>query len=313
MKVVRNIFFIILGVLLISPMAMADVSDFNEELIEADAIGADSEAALIEAEELKEELAEERKEAEKMKQELAREKEAATLRRRQAEKSIARTEKQLADVKAKTQGYKMQSKALKKKMAATQAKLDKVSAELEDARAREDAAKTEKNHSEKELAAANKQHRNMRRKAKQTAVRINTIIKSTNHARGKLSRTVRNMKKDSDAYRAMIEKYRKNLDKATRMLNELEMAIEVDLAYDQRMADLGKPLKGRTVSGLNKTKTASVSTKKCNLRSYPSTKAEVLGSIPKGKQVKLKTHSKSWYTVVYAGEKAFMGKSCFNL
>ena len=112
----------------------------------------------------------------------------------------------------------------------------------------------------------------------------------------------------------MINIYRKSLAKAAKRLDELEMAIEIDKAYDQKLAAMGKklPKNYRTVSGLNRDRVAQVRSKSCNLRAYPSTKAEILDTYPNGKKVNMKYHSKSWYTVVHGGEKAFVGKGCFN-
>ena len=92
------------------------------------------------------------------------------------------------------------------------------------------------------------------------------------------------------------------------------MSIEIDKAYDQKMAAMGKklPPNYRTVSGLNRTRISKIKSKSCNLRAYPSTKAEILDTYQGGKEVQMKYHSRSWYTVIHGGEKAFMGKSCFN-
>jgi len=154
----------------------------------------------------------------------------------------------------------------------------------------------------------------MKSRAKKTATRVSAIRSDVKKARIQIAKTYRNLKKDSNAYKKMIRTYRRSLGKSGKMLDELEMAIEIDKAYDKKLASMGKklPKNYRTVSGLNRDRIAQVKSSSCNLRAYPSTKAEVLDKYAAGKKVNMKYHSRTWYTVIHAGEKAFIGKSCFN-
>ncbi len=311
--------FIRLSLLLIvglffTPAAMADIADLNEELIEADAIGADSEAAIIESEQLKEQLIEEQKEAERLKARLDREKAAAKRRRTRAEKEIAETEKKIADSRARADKMNKELVKLDAEQEKMRKKTEKTQAELDLVKGEEQKVAESKRQADKLLNQMIREHREMKANAKRTATRVSSIRADVKRSRVKVGRTYRNMKKDSNEYQKMIEIYRKSLAKAENMLNELEMAIQIDQAYDQKLATMGKklPENYRTVSGLNRTRVAQIKTATCNVRAYPSTKAEILGKVHAGNKIEMKHHSRSWYTIVHGGEKAFLGKTCFN-
>lgn len=313
MKGIKLIYLLVVVGLMTPSFVMADVADLDQELIEADAIGADSEAAIIEARELEKELAEEKAEAARMRAELDRQKAEAKAKRQRAEKQIRETEKKITDSRNKTAKMQKELLAIEAEQEKLRKQNEKVEAELALVKADEEKVEGEKRREEEDLRNMQKDHRRMKVAAKQTATRVSAIRADVKKARIEIAKTYRNMKKDSDSYKNMIAIYRKSLGNANRMLDELEMAIEVDQAYDQKLAAMGKLPKGyRTVSGLNRMRVAKVNTKSCNVRSYPSTKAEILDRYPNGKEVNMKYHSKSWYTVVHGGEKAFLGKSCFS-
>ncbi len=313
MKGLKLLIVVLVSGLLAPSIGLADMSDLNQELIEADAIGADSEAAIIESQELEKELAAEQAEAARMRAELKREKEAAKAKRKRAEKKIRENEKKIADSRAKTDKMHKELVQIEAEQEKLRKKNEKVEAELALVRTDEEKVTAQKRHEEEDLRKMQKDHRRMKVAAKKTAARVSALRSDVKRARIAIAKTYRNMKKDSNEYKKMIAIYRKSLGKANRMLDELEMAIEVDQAYDQKLASMGKLPKGyRTVSGLNRLRIAKVAVNACNVRTYPSTKAEILDKYPSGKEVNMKYHSKSWYTVIHGGEKAFIGKSCFN-
>ena len=121
------------------------------------------------------------------------------------------------------------------------------------------------------------------------------------------------MKKSGKDYKKMIKTYRKQLAKAEKRLNQLEMAIQIDRDYDRKLRRLGKKLpKGhRTISGLNKLRVSKVKTSSCRVREFPNSKGSIVGSYSAGKKVDARYHNSKWYTVVYGGEKAFMNRKCF--
>lgn len=312
MKGLKVLVILTIGVL-VTQVSYADISDLNEELIEADAIGADSEAAIIESEELRKELAEEKAEAKRLSQKLAIEKEQAKIKRRAAEKDIASTEKKIADSRAQKDKMNKELLKIEKEIRKLRDKQEKIHAELSLVKSEEDQVTQQKLQEEQFVANMKRDHVRMKTDAKKTATRVSALRADVKRARIKIASTYRDMKKSNTEYRKMIDIYRRTLADAGKMLDELEMAIEVDRAYDQKLASMGKLKEGfRTVSGLNRDRISAVKSKVCNVRAYPSTKAEILDTYPKGKTVNMKYHSKSWFTVVHSGEKAFMGKGCFN-
>lgn len=313
MKNLSLILTLVFGVTMFQ-FSYADIGELNEEMIEADAIAADSEAAIHESEEIKKQLAEDRKEAERMKNKLSRERESAEIRRRKADKEIATNEKKIADIKAKMLKQQKEIEALQAQQEKLVAKNEKTKAELEVVNDQLAEVSKEKRKEEKDLRKIKREHRDMKAEAKSTATKVSAMRANVRKARVEIGKVYRKMKKDSGEYKKMIRIYRRTLSKASKMLDQLETAIEIDQAYDQKLADMGKklPKDYKTVSGLNRARYATVTASACNLRAYPSTKAEVLGSVKGGKKVEMKYHSRAWYTVVYGGEKAFLGKSCFN-
>ena len=249
-----------------------------------------------------------------MKKKLAKQKKEARIQRKKAEKEIAATEIKIAASRKKTQGYQKELIKIEAGQEKIRIKNEKTQAELELVRDEETKVAREKRDEQRTLDKIKREHNDMKRDAKRTATRVSAMRKQVKGARVAIGKVYRNMKKDSNEYKKMIRIYRRTLSKANRMLDELELSIEVDKAYDQKLADSGRKLpKGfRTVSGLNKTRYANVKSSKCHVRPFPSAKATVIDTFPVGKKVQMKYHSRSWYTVVHGGEKAFLGKGCFN-
>ncbi len=299
--------------LLSSQVALADISDLNEELVEAEAITSDSEAAIIEAQELKQQLAEDRAEAKKLKAKLSQEKETAHFRKKKAESEIAANEKKITDVKATISQYQKELLALEKEQQKIQAKNEKVKEELNMIEAEKEKVASHKAKEEENLSDLNKKHKDIKANAKKTAIQVSALRAEVSKAKQEIAKVYRDMKKDQGDYKKMIKIYRQSLTKSTKLLDELEMAIEIDRAYDQKLTQMGRLPKGtRTVSGLNRTIAGKVKTGSCDLRAFPSAQGDLLGNYKGGQEIQMKYHSKSWYTVVHGGEKAFVGKKCFN-
>ena len=126
----------------------------------------------------------------------------------------------------------------------------------------------------------------------------------------KLRSKISGKRKSYNGHRKMIAKYRDQLHEALKKLDKLEATIEADQDYDSRMADLGRPNKRRTVSGLNLPRKGTVKLSGCRLRAEPSTKGEVLGSYGRGRKIDMTYHNSKWFSLVYGGQKAFISKKC---
>ncbi len=313
MKSLEKLLFIVFCGVIFSQVAMADIADLNEEMVEAEAITSDSEAAIIESQEIKQQLAEDRAEEKKLKAKLSQEKENAAIRKKRAESEIASNENKIADIRATIKKYQNELLALEKEQQKIQKKNDNVKADLLKVEGEKEKVASQKAKEEAELSALNAKHKDMKANAKKTAVQVSALRADVNKAKVNITKVYRDMKKDQGEYKKMIKIYRQSLAKSAKMLDELEMAIEIDRAYDQKLTQIGKlPKNARTVSGLNKTIAGVVKTGSCGLHPFPSAKTETLDSFKSGQQVQMKFHSQSWYTVVHGGEKAFLEKKCFN-
>lgn len=312
MKTLKKPFLILISGLMMVSTSYAEVDELNEVLIETEAMTADSEASIIESEELKKELAKEKAEAKRLREQLKQERQRAAINKKRAEKEIATTEKKRTQSQEQIAQLKQQIQKLEIEQKKMQAQVEKVQSEYEVVKAQEEQVTQQRQEDQEDLESMQRDYRKMKNNAKKTATRVSAIRSEVKKSRIEIGKTYRNMKSKSDEYKKMIRIYRRSLVKANRMLDELEMAIEIDQAYDQRLALLGKlPENYRTVSGLNKMRVAQIQSKNCNVRAFPSVKSEVLDTYSMGKKVNLKHHSKSWYTVVHGGEKAFLGKACF--
>ena len=92
----------------------------------------------------------------------------------------------------------------------------------------------------------------------------------------------------------------------------MELAVEVDRSYDNRPGkrNIASEPK-RSISSLNESKVSKINAKSCIMKAFPTAKARVLGRLKGGKNIRVRDHNSSWYTLVYKGKKAFVGKNCF--
>lgn len=118
---------------------------------------------------------------------------------------------------------------------------------------------------------------------------------------------------ESKEYLRIIDEHRESVKKVAKKLDELEVEIEVDKAYEQKKERKQVAVeRNRTLASIATGKFAKITSPACNIRSFPSSDSKVIGSYKHGRKVHVKIHDKSWYTTVYNGEKVFMGSGCFE-
>ena len=290
-------------------------ADIEEEMIETEAAIADSEASIEEAAILEKQLIIEerqaRAEAAKARQHLR----DANRKKVKADKEIAINEKKIEKAKAEIAKAKKQisdsqraQEKMRKKVGAT---YDKLKANEKT----RDQFRSELKDEKRKLGRLTDRQKKAHKQAVAAANESNKAKKEMRHIRIKIRRAMANRRKSRSAGKIMIAKYRKSLNKALKELAELEVMIEADAAYDKKLARVskGKLPKGfRSVSGLNLPRNKKVIVSRCRLREFPNGKSKVIGSYTRGKKIRARYHNAKWFTLVYGGEKVFIGKGCLG-
>ncbi|MCB9072224.1 MAG: hypothetical protein H6623_01285 [Bdellovibrionaceae bacterium] len=303
-----------------SNVSYADSDEVMGELMEVEQAIADSEAAKTEAAEMAQRAAKEKKESQSM-----RDKASVEMKRAQREEERARDRIALNE----------------KKILAAQDEIEKSKKDMEDSKELVDKMKLEMEKSQADLENINKEvarYRDLRKEAllekenvkkdyKKALGKVDELRKSERAALKDLQRAEAELvnvrekakqayaegNKDSREYIRIIDEHRESVKRIAKKLDELEVEIEVDKAYEEKKERKQVAVqRNRTLASLKIGKFAKITSPACNIRSFPSSDSKVIGTYKLGRKVHVKIHDKSWYTTVYNGEKVFMGSGCFE-
>lgn len=306
--------------LVFSNVASADSDDVMGELMEVEQAIADSEAAKTEAAETAKRLGKEKKEAQSMREKASVELKRAQHEEDRARERIALNEKKILQAQDEMEKAKKDIEDAKEQMDKMKLEIEKSVAEMETIQkevqktkelrkealvekdnvlkdykkfiAKMDNLRKEEKVVLKELARAEAELANVREKAKQS------------YAKGNV---------ESREYLRVIEDHRDSVKKVAKKLDELEVEIEVDKAYEEKKVRKQVAVeRTRTLASIQSGKFAKITSPACNIRTFPSSDSKVIGTYKHGRKVHVKIHDKSWYTSVYNGEKVFMGSGCFE-
>jgi DNA repair exonuclease SbcCD ATPase subunit len=114
-------------------------------------------------------------------------------------------------------------------------------------------------------------------------------------------------------YQKIIDEHRDSLRKISKKLDEIEVEVEVDKAFNEKKERKEVALeRSRNLASVSSGKFAKITSPACNIRTFPAANSKIIGSYKQGRKVHVKIHDKAWYTTVFNGEKVFMGAGCFE-
>ncbi|MCB0378906.1 MAG: hypothetical protein KDD33_10470 [Bdellovibrionales bacterium] len=315
MKSINNALIALIVTLALPAVSFADLEDLSSDMIETETIMADSEAALLMAEETEKQLTHERAQEAQIRKQAQKQEQAALSAKKKADAQILANETKIKLARQRIQREKKRIADLQKAQAKKQQELEKSNGELVRNQSRRDQAMKIRGQEEQNLQKVVGKNKQVAAQSKKLADEMKKIEQTTKVLRLKLKKAYAQSRGDQAHHEKLIAHYRKILEGAHKHINELEVLIEVDQAYDQRLGQLtGKSIhpKQRTLSGLNLITLAQVKKSNCALRAYPVGHSQILGRYNTGEGVKVSKHNSAWYATVYRGEKAFVEQSCFQ-
>ena len=289
----------------------------DELLIEAETAVADSEAAIQEAQEAQKIAAEERKKSDLEIRQAERELEKARRSEQQAKKDIAKAERARSRALEEADQAKESVSQMKQKIQEAKDQMADMENQLEEAKAQRKEALARKEKVQDLFSDVQRDLREMRRKLASVKKDELSAVKSLKRAETRLSDlqekakiSYKNSDKDTANFLSSIRTHRKSLRKISKKLDDLEIEVETDKTFydNQRRKKLASTL-GK--SNYSQAKVAKVMTTGCNIRNFPSLDSKVMAKTRRGSKMRVRKHSRSWYSIVYNGQKAFMGAGCF--
>lgn len=301
-------------------VALADSEEVMGELMEVEQAIADSEAAKTEAAETANRLVKEKKESASM-----REKANAELKRAQREEDrsrerIALNEKKILQAQDEIEKSKKDMEEakelmdkLKLDMEKSQADVENIQKEVVKTRELRKEALLEKENVVKDFKKFNAKMENLRKEEKVALKELARAEADLAMVREKAKKSFVTSNGESKEYLRIIDEHREAVKKVAKKLDELEVEIEVDKAYEVKKERKQVAVeRNRTLASISTGKFAKITSPACNIRTFPSSDSKVIGTYRHGRKVHVKIHDKSWYTSVFNGEKVFMGSGCFE-
>ncbi|MCB0378875.1 MAG: SH3 domain-containing protein [Bdellovibrionales bacterium] len=311
-----------LSIFLVTLVAAAPAwgQSLEEELmIETETAIADSEAALQEAKEAEKIASEEKKRSDVVVRKAQRELEEAKREEAKAKRDIARAERERTRAIEDAEKAKVEADEAKQAILLAKDELQDINLKLEDSKRMREEAYENKKKVEDEMREVTKNLQDLKNKLQEAKKDELAAVKALGRAeRGlkdleeKAAISYKTADKDTSIFLSAVASHRDTLRKISKKLDELEIEVETDKNfYDkQRRRQLTRTL-GSTVATTNG-KIAKVMTEGCNIRNFPSLSSKVLGKTARGIALKVKKYNNGWYSVVYDGQKAFMGAGCFQ-
>lgn len=301
-------------------VASADQDEVMGELMEVEQAIADSEAAKTEAAETANRLVKEKKESASMREkaniELKRaQREEDRSRERIAlnEKKILQAQDEMEKAKKDMEEAKELMDKMKLDMEKSQAEVENIQKEVIKTRELRKEALLEKENVVKDFKKFNAKMENLRKEEKVALKELARAEAELATVREKAKRSFASSNGESKEYLRIIDEHREAVKKVAKKLDELEVEIEVDKAYEVKKERKQVAVeRNRTLASISTGKFAKITSPACNIRTFPSSDSKVIGTYKHGRKVHVKIHDKSWYTSVFNGEKVFMGSGCFE-
>lgn len=306
--------------LMFSNVASANPDEVMGEMMEVEQAIADSEAAKTEAAETANRLASEKKESASMREKAngelkraKREEERSRERIALNEKKILLAQDEIEKAKKDIDEAKELMDKLKLDMEKSQADAENIQAEVTKTKELRKEALLEKENVVKDFKKFMAKLENLRKEEKAVLKELLRAEADLVNVREKAKMSFSKGNSESKEYLRIIDEHRESLKKVAKKLDELEVEIEVDKAYEVKKERKQVAVeRNRTLANIATGKFAKVTSPACNIRSFPSSDSKVIGTYKHGRKVHVKIHDKSWYTSVYNGEKVFMGSGCFE-
>jgi len=300
--------------------ASADTEDVMGELMEVEQAIADSEAAKTEAAETARRLSKEKKEAQSMRDKAnvelkraQREEDRSRERISLNEKKILQAQDEMEKAKKDIEDAKEQMDKMRLDIEKSVAEMENVQKELQKTKELRKDALEEKENVIKDYKKFVAKMDNLRKQEKVALKELARAEAELANVREKAKQTYASGNKDGREYLRVIEDHRDSVKRIAKKLDELEVEIEVDKAYEEKKARKQVAVeRTRTLASIQTGKFAKITSPACNIRTFPSSDSKVVGTYKHGRKVHVKIHDKSWYTSVYNGEKVFMGSGCFE-
>lgn len=269
----------------------------------------DSDAAKLEAEETRKRLNKE-KEAHR----LAQEKFEAYRKKSKKEikdmkREIAQNENKISSIKDQVDVLRDKTDNTRMQVKSTRDALDKASRLLVKEEGVRDQLLSEIEQLKSELSQLQQEKRTMNQRSLLAKRQVKKSKRIVNTTRAELSNILQSVKGQRDNYVLLLRSSRKKIRKNLKAIDQLDMATEIDLAYEKKTKATRGIASVSKLSLLHPAKKMQVSSK-CLVKEHPSQGSRNLGEIRRGKYVRLSTHNSSWYTLVYKGEKVFVASSC---
>ena len=174
-------------------------------------------------------------------------------------------------------------------------------------------ALTEKDYTEKNLQKAEAKLAEMKRSEKAALKDLTRAEQELRYVREKAKKSMEKGGSDNKEYLRIVQDHRDSLKKIAKRLDEIEVELEVDKAYEEKQERKQVAMeRTRTVANMNSGKFAKITSPTCSMRTFPSSSSKVVGNYKHGRKVHVKIHDKAWYSTIYNGEKVFLGAGCFE-
>ena len=257
----KNVFMMgIIGLLILPSKSYGESSDFDSKVIAVESMEGESEASIHEAERLKQELAKERAAEQSAQEELQRQIDIAQKKKVEADQVIARSENDIKILKQKMDAAKNRTQKVKNEILVIRDQKNAAIQELKNTQAQKLRLDQELKDNQRTLRDIRIDQRKTIAKFKRLNSKVNVMTKDLVQQKSKVVKAYKARKKMKVDIGDVISKQRAKIEQMSKVLDQLEMAVEVDQAYDQKLAELGLKNKnaGRTVSSLNPKMMASV-------------------------------------------------------
>ncbi len=297
-----------------------DPTELQSEMVEVEEAIADSEAAKAEQVETAKRLDREKKDAASMKEKAGGELKRARRDEDRSRERIAMNEKKSLEAQDEIEKAKKIIEDAKEKMDKNRLEVEKSVAELEKVKKEaqhladlKKEALAEKEAVEKSMLKAQAKVDDMKRTEKAALKELARSEQELKYVREKAKKSMEKNSSESKEYLRIVQDHRDSLKKIAKKLDEIEVELEVDKAYEEKQERKQANMeRSRGVSSMGSGKFAKITSPTCSMRTFPSADSKIVGSYKNGRKVHVKLHDKAWYSSIYNGEKVFLGAGCFE-
>lgn len=297
-----------------------DPTELQSEMMEVEEAIADSEAAKAEQVETAKRMEKEKKEASVMKEKAGGELKRARREEDRARERIALNEKKILEAQDEIERAKKDIDTAKEAIDKTRLDIEKSQAEYEkvkkEAQRYADLKKealTERDYVEKSMQKEEAKLAEMKRTEKSALKDLTRAEQELKYVREKAKKSMEKNGGEGKEYLRIVQDHRDSLKKIAKKLDEIEVELEVDKAYEEKKERKQVAMeRTRNVANMHSGKFAKITSPTCSMRTFPSSDSKVIGNYKHGRKVHVKIHDKAWYSTIYNGEKVFLGAGCFE-